>query len=161
MEFAGPIHGVIDLPYLIERSFDLIGHRNNTDDVALVEHLHGLQVLRVVRCACRLMAEQSRLYLWGQFIAQAVGLSDPQGHTGEGTGKDEAHQPPWLGESVLNGEHPTPRLTQKMDLLKCEGAAHYAELLDKTLHAPERGVAGLVGTPAAELIIEDDPASVG
>src|SRR6185312_14965942 len=111
MEFAGPIHGVIDLPYLIECSFDLIGHRNDTDDVAFVVDLHGLQVLRVVRCACHLMAEQSLLYLWGQFTAQSVGLSDPQGHTGERTGKDEAHQSPRLGKSVLNGEHPTPRLT--------------------------------------------------
>jgi len=48
-----------------------------------------------------------------------------------------------------------------MDFVEAELAAYDAEFFNKALYTPERGVVGLVRTPASQLVVEDDTAGVG
>ena len=65
-----------------------------------------------------------------------------------------------MSQGVLDGEHATPRLAQQVNLVKAWLAAYNPEFLNKAIDTPERGVVGFVGTPAPELIVENDSPGV-
>lgn len=87
MKFAGAIHRVINLPYLIHSSLDVLRYGFQADDMTVVKDRHGLQIFRIVGRTCLLMTQQDRLYVRWQCFAQAVSLGDPQRNARGATGK--------------------------------------------------------------------------
>src|ERR1039457_340635 len=47
-----------------------------------------------------------------------------------------------------------------MEAVELEGTTHGLQLTNEARHRPQRGVGGLVGAPAAELVIEDPTAAI-
>src|SRR5690242_2526644 len=108
MKFTGTVHGVIDLPSLVYGPFHLRRHRYDADHMPFIESHHGLLVFGAISSTRLFMAQQGLLNIWRQFAAQPVSFLDPQRHTGEGAGENEADYTLWLGQHILDGEHPAP-----------------------------------------------------
>ena len=83
MELAGPIHRHIDRRILgqqIEGALHLRRPRIYPAEVPVVEDPHGRVVFIGAGGSGLFMAQQRRLHLRGQRLAQAVGLLDPEHH---------------------------------------------------------------------------------
>jgi hypothetical protein len=63
-------------------------------------------------------------------------------------------------EDVLHGQHAAPGTAEQVQAVKTEGRTDLGELLDEPVHVPQGEVVRAIRAPAAELVVEDDPAPV-
>jgi hypothetical protein len=99
--------------------------------------------------------------LVGQRLLQLFVVAREPRHAAGRVRDDQADERRPPVEDVLEREHPSPRVAEEVERLERERVAYGFELVHEPLDAPQRRFVGPVGTPAAELVVEDDLPLVG
>ena len=78
-------------------------------------------------------------------------LRDARGRTRQHQLFDPAGSP----DHVVDRQPAAPGLPEEVTDVEAERGAHLVDLLDGAVDRPQRRVVGLVGAPAAELVVDD------
>lgn len=128
-------------------------------DVVVVEDRERRPVLRIVVRPGLLVVVEGLHDLGRQRRPQAQRLGDPFVDAGERRRQHEAGQPAVAAERVLQGEHSAPRGAEEVHAHEPELVAERGELVHEDRDAPIDGLR-TVGAAAADLVVEDDGASL-
>ena len=128
--------------------------------MALVEDTHGSYVLGAGRKAGLLVPSYHVLDIGGQFCEQLSAALYPTRHARRAPGHQQADQRGRLiVEDVLHGQLPTPGTPEEVEPIELQSTSYCFDLAYEMRDRPQRRVVRLVRAPAAELVVEDDPAS--
>jgi hypothetical protein len=94
------------------------------------------------------------LHLGGQGLLQSARLRGEGRHVGAAAGQHQARKTRRLLEGLLHRKHAAPGMAEQVHSIEAERVTHCTDFVDKCVHHPQGGVIGIVGFPAAELVIE-------
>jgi hypothetical protein len=124
-------------------------------------HIHRVKYAMVASSSVVPAASCSSILCWtsaGQRLFQSAGLHCEGRQAGAGAGEDQARKTRRLAKGVLHRKHAAPGVAEQVHTIETERTADCADFVDKRVYDPQGRVVGMVGFPAAELVIENDRA---
>ena len=162
-EFARPPHQAVHLGvHMSEGLPDAFGPGGQSADVEPVVLVHGL----LVGLAGKVPRGLGRLHGGprgrGHSFQPRPLVRDPSGRGEERGGEDQASDPRSSGlDHVCCAHRSAPGLPEQVDLAELQPLAHGGQLGHRPFNGPLRGVAGMGGIAAIQLVVENHRPFVG